>query len=150
MGIVKAEKSDHEILSTITKLSKAHWGYSNEQMKLWDDELTISANYIESNIVFKLIVKNKTVAYYSLEIQSAEKILLENLFVLPEYIGKGYGKLMLHDSIEKARRLKFKEMVLEADPHATDFYKKNGFEIIGRKATSIKDRFMPVMRKSLL
>ncbi|MBS7232814.1 hypothetical protein KHA90_17485 [Flavobacterium psychroterrae] len=42
MTIKKANSNDHEILTQITKKSKAHWGYSNEQIEIWSEFLTVS------------------------------------------------------------------------------------------------------------
>ena len=65
MTIEKAINTDHEILTEITKRSKAHWGYSEEQIEIWSEFLTISSGYIDANAVYKLIVENHIVAYYS-------------------------------------------------------------------------------------
>ena len=55
MKIEKACINDNEILTAITKKSKAYWGYSEEQIIKWNDSLTITATYIETNSVFKLM-----------------------------------------------------------------------------------------------
>ncbi len=148
--IIEAEITDHNILSKITKASKAHWGYSKEQMRIWDDDLTIKPDYINKHIVFKLIKNDQPIGYYSLEIKKESTIKLENMFIIPEYIGKGFGKLLLEHAFKKAIDMGHKEMVLDADPNAYLFYKKYGFKIIGKKETSIKGRYMPIMQKSLI
>ena len=147
--IIKADIDDHQILSEITKASKAYWGYSKEQMEKWDEELTIHSDYIKKNIVFKLLENYNVIGYYSLEDQSGNLVKLENLFILPEHIGKGFGEYLMDHAFLKAIELGYEEMILESDPNASLFYEKLGFEIIGKKETSIKDRYMPVMKKSL-
>lgn len=42
MRIEKATIQDTEILTQITKKSKAYWGYSEQQMAKWNDNLTIT------------------------------------------------------------------------------------------------------------
>ena len=148
--IIKAELTDHTVLSIITKASKAYWGYSHQQMELWDEELTITHGYIKQNIVYKYLQNEIPVAYYSMIKQSEKVIKMDNLFVLPDWIGKGIGKIMLDHSLVDAKENRYEEMVLDADPNAYLFYEKYGFEIIGKKKTSIKDRYMPSMRKKLL
>ena len=91
MKIEKANIAENDILSKITKKSKAFWGYSKEQILKWNNNLTITKNYIEKNDVFKLVIENKIIGYYSyLKIEN-QNVKLDNLFILPEYIGKGYG-----------------------------------------------------------
>ncbi|TCN58614.1 N-acetyltransferase [Flavobacterium circumlabens] len=53
-----------------------------------------------------------------------------HLLVLPEYQGKGIGKLILDKLQEKYRH--FHMQMLTADGRAVDFYKKNGFERAGK------------------
>lgn len=54
--ISKATTDDAEILTNITKKSKSHWGYSNEQIESWSSQLTITTNYIETNKIYKLVI----------------------------------------------------------------------------------------------
>ncbi len=63
MTVTKSNIEDSEILTNITKKSKAYWGYSDEQIEKWSDLLTITKNYIENNNVYKLLFDNSTVGY---------------------------------------------------------------------------------------
>ncbi len=147
--IIKAEISDHQILSAITKASKAYWGYSQEQMKEWDEELTIQPDYIKENIVYKLIENDEVIGYYSLEEHSNTLLKLENLFIHPDHIGRGFGEYLMEHAFLKAKELECEEMILESDPNASLFYEKLGFVTVGQKETSIKGRYMPIMKKKM-
>jgi GNAT superfamily N-acetyltransferase len=149
MKIEKASVEDNEILTEITKKSKAFWGYSEEQILKWKDNLTISEAYIETNSVYKLVDEDKIVGYYSFIIKEEKIAILDNLFVLPEYIGKGFGKYLMNDFLYRMRNGKFKKITLDSEPNAEDFYLKFGFKKIGEFETSIKNRFMPIMEMSL-
>ena len=148
MKIERANIDDNEILSEITKKSKAFWGYSEEQIIEWNDNLTISKNYIESNATFKLLDENRVIGYYSYIIEKPG-VKLDNLFVLPEYIGKGFGKYLVNDFLTRMRNQKIKKIILDSDPNAEEFYLKIGFKKIGEFETSIKNRFMPIMEMNL-
>lgn len=50
MKLEKANSKDNEVLTAITKKSKAYWGYSDEQIKIWSELLTITPTYIETSI----------------------------------------------------------------------------------------------------
>ena len=150
MEIQKASSNDNEILTEITKKSKAYWGYSEEQILKWNNNLTISAAYIETNCVFTLVNDNKIIGYYSYIIKEEKNVILDNLFILPEYIGKGFGKYLMTDFLNRMKNEKFEKITLDSEPNAENFYLKIGFKKIGEFETSIKNRFMPIMEMSLL
>ncbi|WP_395045389.1 GNAT family N-acetyltransferase [Flavobacterium sp.] len=149
MKIERATTNDNVILSEITKKSKAYWGYSEEQILKWKDSLTISKEYIDANEVFNLTIENEIIGYYSYTIKENNSVKLDNLFVLPYYIGKGFGKYLINDFLIKIQKSKFKKIVLDSEPYAEKFYQKMGFKKTGSFETSIKDRFMPIMEMIL-
>ncbi|KIC02502.1 hypothetical protein OA88_08715 [Flavobacterium sp. JRM] len=149
MTIEKANITDHEILTEITKKSKAYWGYSAEQILQWDENLTITQEYIKDNYVFKLLSEDLTIGYYSYFIEEKQNVILDNLFIRPEYIGKGFGKYLMDDFLNRIRESKFEKIILDSEPNAEAFYSKLGFEKVGEFETSIKNRFMPIMEMKL-
>jgi len=149
MTVIKSTIDDNEILTDITKKSKAYWGYSNEQMENWSELLTITKSYIESNIVYKLLVDNAIVGYYSYINLEDDIIKLDNLFILPEYIGSGLGKLLMNDFMDRLKMTKTKKVVLDSEPNAEKFYEKFGFIKVGQIETAIKDRYLPIMEYKL-
>ncbi len=53
-----------------------------------------------------------------------------SIYFLPDYIGKGYGRLLLDKCIEELKRRGFSKVllwVLEDNSRARKFYEKNGF-----------------------
>lgn len=62
---MRAKPDDHQVLTDITKKSKAYWGYSAEQMEEWSDLLTITEEYIKTNEVYHLSINDVTIAFYS-------------------------------------------------------------------------------------
>jgi len=145
MTIEKANSNDSEALTAITKKSKAYWGYSDARIELWDDLLTITKKYIEAKLVYKIVIDGTAVGYYSFFPENEYTVRLDNLFILPEYIGKGIGKLLMDDFMMRIATTGVKKVILDADPNAELFYTKLGFVKIGELKTSIKDRFLPVM-----
>ncbi|MEN2487847.1 GNAT family N-acetyltransferase [Flavobacterium sp. B11] len=149
MNIQKAKIEDHIRLTEITKKSKAYWGYSDEQMEKWNNNLTIKIDYIETNSVFNLIDENQIIGYYSYLRLENNQVKLDNLFILPEYIGKGFGSFLMNDFLERMRNEKYQKIILDSEPNAEQFYQKIGFRKIGEFETSIKNRFMPIMEMKL-
>lgn len=149
MNIQNAKTEDHIRLTEITKKSKAYWGYSDDQMEKWNNNLTITRDYIEENPVFNLIDENQIIGYYSYLRLENNQVKLDNLFILPEYIGKGLGSFLMNDFVERMRNEKCQKIILDSEPNAEQFYQKIGFTKIGEFETSIKNRFMPIMEMIL-
>ena len=149
MIIQKANITDNEILTAITKKSKAYWGYSAEQIQKWDKNLTISQDYIRDQNVFKLVDNGFIVGYYSYIFKNEKVIELDYLFILPEHIGKGFGKHLVLDFLNRIKEEKIERIILDSEPNAEEFYSKMGFVKIGEFETSIKNRFMPIMEMKL-
>ncbi len=143
--ITKSTIEDNEILTEITKKSKAYWGYSVEQMENWSELLTITKKYIENNNVYKLLVNNLTVGYYSYFDLNEKEIKLDNLFILPNYIGNGFGKLLMNDFLNRIKSTEIEKIILDSEPNAAKFYENFGFIKVGQIETTIKDRYLPIM-----
>ena len=150
MKIEKAQIADSAILTDITYKGKAFWGYSPEQLEKWKNELTISPEYIEKHEAYKLLIGEEIVGYYSFLKMDDGTIKLDDIFLLPEYIGKGYGKILMLDCIEKSKLLFAKRIILDAEPNAEGFYQHFGFETYNRLESSIKGRLLPQMELYLM
>lgn len=146
MIIIKASTDDHETLTVITKKSKAFWGYSDLQLAEWHEALTITKTYIETETVYKLVIEDEIVGYYSFLNENENTIKLDNLFLLPEYIGRGLGKVLMNDFLNRIKTSPAKSIYLESDPNAETFYAKFGFIKTGQIETSIQGRYLPVMK----
>jgi GNAT superfamily N-acetyltransferase len=144
--IEKAEVDDHTRLTELTIQSKSYWGYSDVQMKKWLPDLTIAPDYILTHQVYKLKNDDRVVGYYSYFFEELGEVVLDNLFVTPELIGSGLGRDLMVDFIDRVKIEGCKRILLYSDPNSEGFYQGFGFEVIGEKATSIRGRFLPIMR----
>lgn len=149
MVIQKANSNDTIVLTELTKKSKAYWGYSDEQIEIWSKQLTISKAYIEEKEVYKLLIDGHITGYYSYFNEDDSKIRLDNLFILPDFIGKGLGKILMDDFLVRLAHTGTKKVILEAEPNAEGFYAKFGFVKIGEIDTSIKNRYLPIMELTI-
>ena len=149
MEIKKADISDADILSDLTIRSKSYWNYSEAQIRKWKSDLSITTEYISKRKVYNLIERNQILAYYAYFSLGKEQVKLDNMFIHPDFIGRGFGKLLMNDFMNRAKSTGFKKVILDADPNAKDFYKKLGFSVTGKKETSIKNRFLPIMEKNI-
>ncbi len=129
MDVTIREALPHEAtdLSRIALEAKGHWGYSREQLDLWRTEfLTVSPEYLEVNRVWVASVDTLQPVGFAAVEQRGEEAILDHLWVLPDYMGRGIGKrLFLHVAATIPR------FVFTSDPHADVFYQKLGAHKIG-------------------
>lgn len=150
MKIEKAIQNDANTLTELTIRSKSHWNYSKEQIEEWKDDLTISETHIIEKEIYKMMDKEEVIGYYSFHKINDSTIKLENLFIEPKYIGKGFGKLLMIDFLQRIAMTTVERVVLDADTNAENFYTKMGFKVIEKLDTSIKNRFLPIMEMRIM
>ena len=115
-------------------------------MSEWENNLTITTRYLTENETYKLVLNDQIIGYYSFIRLAENHLKLDNLFLLQNFIGKGFGQLLLNDFLERAQESNSIDIILEADPNAENFYKKFGFVTYDQRESSIKGRFLPQMR----
>ncbi len=147
--ITRAVASDHTVLTKLMRQSKAHWGYSPEQMEQWQDELTVAADYIEQHEVYQAWRHQEVIGFYAYYPLNETAVKLDSLFIRPDQIGQGTGKRLLHQFMKQAQQAGFTAAILHADPNAEGFYRRFGFRVVGQQPTSIVGRYLPIMKKNL-
>lgn len=138
--------SEAAVLTGIAIKAKIHWGYSDEQMAHWTKEfLTVLPEYIATNHVCVASVDSHPVAFAAMK-QEGKNMLLDHLWVLPEYMGKGIGRdLFLH--VERLMDgMNCREFLITSDPHADGFYYKMGAEKIGDYHSGFQQRVLTKFR----
>lgn len=145
MKIKRASKIDAIPITELTMRSKNYWNYGLEQMEEWRDDLTVSAECIDTNHVFKALDNECLIGFYAYQAIDSKTVKLNYLFVEPKLIGKGYGKGLMNNFLTRIQNEMYQKVTLDADPNAEQFYKRFGFEIIGKLKSSIKNRFLPIM-----
>ena len=140
-----------EILSQIAITAKRHWNYPEQWMKLWIPQLTFGPAYFEANESWAADSADHAVlAFYTL--QDRDGIAwLENIWVLPTYMGQGVGKDLFTHALTRARERGFKTMRLEAEPNAIGFYEKMGMRKVGEYQYELdgQPRILPIMEINL-
>lgn len=149
LQILKAQGKDAQKLTELTLRSKDYWGYGATQIESWKEELTITEAYILENEVYKLVTGNDLIGFYAFLPENKRKVKLNFLFIEPDYIGHGYGKLLLTNFLQRVMNMGYGKVTLDADPFAKSFYARNGFEVVGQLQSTIKDRFLPIMELQL-
>ncbi len=128
-------------LSEIALKAKGHWGYSCEQLNSWRAEfLTITPEYITENHVWTACVDGYTAGFVAIE-QHDDNAILEHLWILPQSIGQGIGKLLFSYVVER-----FPEFVFTSDPNANTFYEKMGAVKTGESYSVLQETMLTVFK----
>jgi GNAT superfamily N-acetyltransferase len=138
---------DAPLLTALALRSKAHWGYTDEFITACREELTYTKEQLEAPQVFGQICLSHElpIAFYVLEQTSADIAELDALFIEPEYIGKGIGRMLIEHAKEQAGRLGVVKIVIQGDPNAEPFYIAIGALPCGtRESGSISGRQLPL------
>lgn len=147
MEIRKSVAKDHVELTDLCKRSKNIWNYPEDWMQIWDEDLTVTEDFIKENNVYQFVKDARICGFYSY-LPEGKNIRLEHLFVHPNYINKGIGRILIKDFFERIENSIFENIILDADPNAENFYIKFGFNRVDLKPTKIEGRCLPVMIKS--
>jgi GNAT superfamily N-acetyltransferase len=145
-------QQDIESVNRLTMRSKAHWGYSNDFMESCRDEISLTTeNILDSKCVYILAEKKSTLlGYFGLEKLSEANYELVALFVAPDAMGKGIGKLLINHAVQMVSDFSGSSMLIHSDPHAADFYLAAGAIQIGSvESKSIENRLLPLFEINL-
>jgi ribosomal protein S18 acetylase RimI-like enzyme len=150
MKIRRALPEEADNLSHIALSAKRHWGYPQRWMEIWRPQLTFNPEYLNENESWVAEVENQPIAFYTLR-DKDKNAWIEDLWVLPEYIGQGVGRRLFLHALSRSRELGYRILQLEADPNAVGFYEKMGMSKISERHSEVdgQPRVLPIMEMSL-
>lgn len=145
--IRKARTTDAEILSALAQSAKRHWGYPEEWLREWANSLRITASQIEQNKIFVAIAVDRPIGFFML-VASSDRLRLEHLWVTPEWIGRGVGRMLFDYAVQTARALGHCGFEIESDPNAEGFYLRMGARRISILKSTVAghNRETPLLR----
>ena len=146
MNIRKASTDDAATLTRIAHDAKRHWGYPEHWIQHWQDDLTISPNFVSNNPVYVADSEGEVLGFYALIIRD-EKAELDHLWVAPEHIGTGVGKELFIHAMQGAAGRNVSEVEILSDPNAEGFYRKMGAHRIGEIVSELdgQPRSLPLL-----
>lgn len=137
-----ARPDEAERLTEIACRSKAYWGYSPDQIAAWRPAfLTVTADYITKHS--PVVSEDEdcgVVAFAALE-RGPRGPVLEHLWVLPEFMGRGIGSRLFRRIAMLAS-----EFTFTSDPQADGFYLKQGARIICEVESERQGRTLSLFR----
>ncbi|MEM9921223.1 MAG: GNAT family N-acetyltransferase [Bacteroidota bacterium] len=147
MTVRNAVVEDAPRLSDIAYAAKAHWGYPAAWLELWRDDLTITASFIASKPVFKLVGELGEIIGFCAFVEEEHILWVDHLWIAPEYIGKGYGRKLFREAFARVRKPHHRQAKVISDPYASGFYQKEGFIPIDYISSKPEGRRLPVLSK---
>ncbi len=143
----KASLKDLPSLNEISMKSKSYWGYPEDWLNSWEDDLTVNEDHIQKHQTYKLTLDNEIIGFSVIQC-NGEDFEFTHFWVIPRYIGWGYGKFLLEESLKRGVNSPCRIKV-ESDPNAEGFYKKFGFNTVSKVESYPKGRYLPVMERVL-
>jgi GNAT superfamily N-acetyltransferase len=141
-----ARAEDATALSALAIASKAHWGYTAEQMAVFEGELTITrAELKEADAQILEEPGRGPVGFYILVPSAQGTLEIQHLFVAVDRLREGLGSALLQHARERAASRGAARLVVQSDPNAEGFYAAYGGRVLERIASSIPDRTIPWM-----
>ena len=141
---ISALPEDSDLLTQTALRSKQSWGYSDDLMQLWAEDLAVSKIFIAENNVFKVFDGEQFIGFYGLKIAGETQIELEHLWLLPDKKQQGYGRQLFKHIREQVVQAGQNSFRLTADPNAKPFYDKMGGVIVGKFQSKINGRFLDI------
>lgn len=142
---LRAARSEDASALTATALrSKAHWGYDAAFMALCVAELTVTPELIEEGLALVAERSGRIAGFIICTPTGPASAELHMIFVEPEAIGKGIGRLLVDAAFADLARRGVRRVEVDSDPHAEPFYRNCGFEPVGTVPSgSIPGRLLP-------
>ena len=149
-SIQQVSPEQAEQLTGIALAAKAYWGYPKRWMEIWKPQLTFNPAYFVENESWVAVFDETPIGFYTLQ-EKGGNAWIENLWVLPHYIGQGIGKALFLHAVERSRKYGYKILQLEADPNAASFYERMGMHKIGEQHSEVdgRPRVLPIMEMVL-
>lgn len=139
-----ARVEDIDELSDVAIRSKRHWGYSKEAMELWNQNLTITEDFLKSHTVIKATLEDEIVGFFALEeIKPVTRIA--QYWVDTPYMRKGYGTVMYNYLKDYLKLRNVEKVTLVLDPNGLAFFEKKGAKILEKIEHKVKNKFLYIV-----
>jgi GNAT superfamily N-acetyltransferase len=144
VSIRPARPDEGERLRSIAAAAKAHWGYDEDWVRGWAAQGDFSPAAIAAKPVLVAELVGRAVGFATL-IPEGEVCILDDLWIAPDWIGRGIGSQLFRASVDRARQLGATRLEWEAEPNAVGFYERMGGRYLRESAPTELGRTIPVM-----
>ncbi len=141
LQIRRATPDEAAVLTEIAHAAKRHWGYPENWIVHWKDDLTITPDFITTHEMYVAVAGE----------ESGSLAEVEHMWIKPEHMGNGVGRALFNQVVARAKSLDARAVELSADPNAEGFYRRMGAKSIGEVRSEIEGqpRVLPRMSVDL-
>lgn len=137
-------------LSALCLRAKAVWGYDAAFLEACRAELTLRPEELETGRIAVALSGPRITGIVQVglaEGPGCARADLMKIFVEPEALGRGIGRMLFAHAVQEARGLGARLLEIEADPGAEPFYLRMGARRVGLAPSgSIPGRQLPLLR----
>lgn len=139
-----AEPDEGEELREIAIAAKSYWGYDPAWVRQWAAGGDFTPAGLRAKDVLVADVEGRPVGWAAV-IPRGRVLWLEDLWVRPDWIGKGVGTLLFRRAAERGVEVGASRMEWEADPNAVGFYERMGARYVRDSEPTELGRAIPVL-----
>jgi GNAT superfamily N-acetyltransferase len=121
MNIRPALFSEADVLAKVAWRAKALWGYPEDVMEQWRDELSPTETSILTLPTFVVELDGVVAGWCQIGINGAP-VELDHLWVDPDFVRRGFGRALIAAACDLLRSHKVGILAIDADPNAESFY----------------------------
>jgi GNAT superfamily N-acetyltransferase len=147
-SIRSVEPDEGERLLEIAIAAKSYWGYDLERVVQWAAMGDFSPQGLREKEVYVAETQGQVIGWAS-SMSRGDLCWLDDLWIEPEWIGRGVGSLLFRHVLERAKQRGATQIEWEAELNAIGFYEKMGGRYLRDSAPSIWGRVTPVMGMDL-
>lgn len=144
-----ATVADCEELTNVAHRSKRHWGYSKEEMELWNVNLSISEEFINSHTVIKATLEDEIVGFFALE-EIKPTTRIAQYWIDTPYMRKGYGSNMYKYLKEFLKTRGVEKVTLVLDPNGLNFFENKGAKVLNKIEHNVKGKFLYIVEVPII
>lgn len=144
-GALRAGRPDEAgALAALAVRSKGHWGYPAAFLDRFARAHGLTPAVVAANDV-RVLERDGRVRGFSTVLHRGPVAVLDDLWLEPDEIGRGSGRVLFEDAAARAREAGASVLEWEAEPGAVGFYERMGGAVTGWE-TSPLGRPLPRMR----
>jgi GNAT superfamily N-acetyltransferase len=121
-----ARPDEADALTDLCRAAKRHWGYPEEWMAEWNEDLRVTPEAIRGQVIRVGEYGGERAGFFGLRLDEEGVWHLEHLWVAPGKIRRGLGQILFAAAVAEARERGIRELRIKSDPNAEPFYLKMG------------------------
>lgn len=143
-----AQLADLDAMSRVAVAAKRQWGYPDEWIELWRDQLQYTAETLAHQHVYCAELDGAIIGVVSISLD-AEVAELEGLWVLPAHGRRGVGRALMDLAAAQAVARGAHVLRIVSDPNAEGFYLALGARLVGYSESLPAGRRLPRLELDL-